>query len=166
MNATVRHVVSTAVLLGIAVLIVLVSRRSRSGPARPPDTNSLTLSVAAPTPQPIVERIPYSRPTPNEGGLPAEEIVGIGIVLFKDQKSQKLMVRGVITGSPADKAGLTEGLVLHTIDGMSTIGLQLKDCVERVRGPAGSVVQLGLLDPAGGETNMVELTREKIQLGD
>jgi len=52
--------------------------------------------------------------------------------------------------------------VVDKIDGTSTEGKLLKDCVDLLRGPVGTKVKLELIDIVNSKTNTVELTRERI----
>src|SRR5579859_3156642 len=56
-----------------------------------------------------------------------ESFAGIGVMLAVRQ--QALEIIHVVPDTPASKAGLSEGLVVDKIDGTSTEGKLLKDCV-------------------------------------
>ena len=89
-------------------------------------------------------------------------ITGIGVLL--GVKGDALQIMGVQHNTPAAKAGLHPGLVIQQIDGTNIAGKPLMECVAMTRGPVGSKVQLEIIDPAKGETNVVEFTRELIAL--
>lgn len=92
---------------------------------------------------------------------PQEVFIGIGVEL--DMKDQKVIVRQVVPNTPASKAGLSGGSIIQKIDGTPTDGKSLKDCADRMRGPAGSKVKLELVDTASNKTNTVEVTRGTIE---
>jgi len=69
----------------------------------------------------------------------------------------------VIPNSPASQAGLTAGLLVQKVDGVSLIGLRLEECVNLMRGPVGSTARLELVDTDHNETNTLELIRQRIQ---
>ena len=94
-----------------------------------------------------------------------EEIVGIGAVLKIDKDSGTPMIGGVMPNSPAAEAGLAGNFLIRKIDAIVTDGMKLQECVELIRGPAGSRVRLELFDLDANEPRTVELTRRKIQLG-
>jgi C-terminal processing protease CtpA/Prc len=47
------------------------------------------------------------------------------------------------------------------VDGVSTTGKSLAECLGLIRGKAGTKVRLELVNPKRNETNTVELTRQK-----
>ena len=87
-------------------------------------------------------------------------ITGVGIAL--GVRNNTVRIVKVLPNTPAARAGLTEGLVVQKIDGTVTENGNLKDCVEMIRGVAGTKVTLELIDTASGATNTVELTRERL----
>jgi len=94
-------------------------------------------------------------------GSPAQErVTGVGLALGVED--QAITIRKVLPRTPASKAGLVPGLVVRKIDGTTTEGKLLKECVDMLRGEVGTRVKLELVDPANSKTNTVELTRERI----
>jgi carboxyl-terminal processing protease len=67
-----------------------------------------------------------------------------------------------IDGSPAAEAGLRPGDILVTVDGEDVTTIPLNEIVQKVRGPAGSTVQLTILRPAEQETHEFTITRRTI----
>jgi C-terminal processing protease CtpA/Prc len=90
------------------------------------------------------------------------EIVGIGAQLRMDDDGA-LKITQALPNSPASRAGLTAGLVILKIDNESTEGLNLKTCVDRIRGPLNSKVRIEVYNPVADRTNTIELIRQKIQ---
>jgi carboxyl-terminal processing protease len=89
-----------------------------------------------------------------------DSISGVGLeVTIKDQK---LTIIGVIANTSASKMGLSSGLIIQMVDGVPTKDKSLEECIEMIRGTAGSKVKLELVDPTNDKTNTVELTREII----
>ena len=94
-------------------------------------------------------------------GSPAQErVTGVGLALGVEDHA--ITIRKVLPHTPASKAGLVPGLVVRKIDGTTTDGKLLKECVDMLRGEVGTKVKLELVDPANSKTNTVELTRERI----
>jgi CubicO group peptidase (beta-lactamase class C family) len=94
---------------------------------------------------------------------PATDTVGVGIALSFDAKTSGILITKVLPDSPASQAGLSAGLIIQTIDDVSTGGKGLTECVGLIRGVAGTKIRLELFDPKQNTTNAVELTRRKIQ---
>jgi len=94
--------------------------------------------------------------------IPQQSFVGIGVQMTV--KDGAFQIMGIVADSPAAKAGLHRGLVIQRVDGTDIVGKPLTECVDMMRGPVGSKVQLEVVDPAKGETNTVEITRAKFSL--
>ena len=67
--------------------------------------------------------------------------VGIGVQLDTTDNDEPRVVT-VFHDSPADKAGLRTGDVILEVDGVPAAGSSLDDVVERIRGEAGTAVEL------------------------
>ncbi len=87
--------------------------------------------------------------------------VGVGAVL--DQQNNSVFIVRVLSGSPAERAGVKAGDELISVDGVGVAGLTVDQVVTRVRGPEGSSVVLELRSPAG-VTREVTITRAKLDL--
>ena len=92
------------------------------------------------------------------------EIVGVGMVLRANPQTHELVIQQIVPDSPAAKAGITNGLILSKADGNSLQGRSLAECVNLIRGPVGTSVQLELITPDRSQTNSVQLTRVKLKL--
>jgi C-terminal processing protease CtpA/Prc len=90
-------------------------------------------------------------------------IVGIGVMVEMSQ-GRPLTIIGTVSNTPASQAGLTPGLVIQKIDGMSPEGMTLKHIIDMMRGVEGTKITLELFDPKDNSTNIVTLTREKIAI--
>jgi carboxyl-terminal processing protease len=94
----------------------------------------------------------------------ATEIVGVGIALRMDTQAHAAIIQEVVANTPASEAHITSGLMVSKVDGVSMEGKPLAECVNLIRGPAGTTVQLELVTPDKSQTNTVELTRRKLKL--
>jgi carboxyl-terminal processing protease len=87
-----------------------------------------------------------------------------GVGLTVSQVKQGLRVDGVFPRSPAQKAGIKPGELIVSVDGESIAGLSSQDSTERIKGPEGSEVTIGVQARGGGKVRDVEVTREQIDL--
>ena len=90
------------------------------------------------------------------------ELMGVGIQLSLDKKTNELVVVSPIEGTPASRAGVLSKDVIVSIDGDSTKGMSTEDAVKLIRGPEGSDVVLGLR--RGDQVLDVPLTRARIEI--
>ena len=83
---------------------------------------------------------------------------GIGATLNPRNREDNTIVEVVTVyrGSPAEEAGVRPGDIFVEIDGESVRDATTDEIVQRVRGPAGTQVRLGLRRP--GQTQPVRLT--------
>ena len=85
---------------------------------------------------------------------------GIGVEVGVEDGS--IVVISPIDGSPAARAGILAGDVIFSVDGMPVSGADLEDTVSRMRGAAGTTVQLGILREGHDESLSVELQRGRV----
>lgn len=85
---------------------------------------------------------------------------GIGATM--STKDGKLIIAGVLAGTPAQQAGLAQSDVVTTIDGVSTDGLTVDEAVNKIRGSVGSHVRLGVL--RSGSTKEFDIVRASINV--
>ncbi|HUR16649.1 MAG TPA: S41 family peptidase [Candidatus Limnocylindrales bacterium] len=88
-------------------------------------------------------------------------VVGIGVLL--GERNAQVVVVSVISGGPADDAGIRSGDRILTIDGASVEGLAPEEVAPRVRGEAGSTVVLNIERPATGEDLEFSIVREELR---
>lgn len=106
----------------------------------------------------ILQGMPLSR---ENVAFYVREIVGIGMVLDEDKDTGLLRIRSVYPRSPAGQAGLTAGLLVHSINGASVEGKTIKECLAMMGGAEGTKVKFKISDAEKSEARTVELTREK-----
>ena len=71
-------------------------------------------------------------------------VEGIGALVETDEETQEIRIASVLEGSPAEAAGIKDGDVFIEVDGEEVTGLTQMELVMKVRGPAGTSVQLTL----------------------
>jgi carboxyl-terminal processing protease len=89
-------------------------------------------------------------------------VVGIGVTV--GQNGDEILILSVIPGSPAQAAGLHAGDVFLTVGGESVTGLTIDQVVAKVRGEAGSRVEITLDRPSTGETIDVTIVRQELHV--
>jgi carboxyl-terminal processing protease len=117
----------------------------------------------------IVESLedPYSRYiTPKEASTFQErvsgEFEGVGMSVEKDDRG--LRVLNVFAGSPAADAGIHKQDLILSVNGRSIAGLTSDLATSRIKGPAGTKVELEVLTPGGGDSRTVRVERERIHV--
>jgi carboxyl-terminal processing protease len=95
-----------------------------------------------------------------------EEISGrfSGVGMTVTQVADGLEVQGVFKRSPAERAGIEVGDTIVSVDGHSIAGESSQASTERIKGPEGTKVMLGVRSGAHGKPRAVELTREQISV--
>lgn len=106
-------------------------------------------------PQPPAERPVLSQEATESYG-------GVGLVLWA--AGDQLTVIRPLEGSPAQAAGLQPGDVIKGVDGRDCSQLSPNQAVKRMRGEAGSWVQLEVYRPAGQERLKMVLQRATIHV--
>jgi carboxyl-terminal processing protease len=95
-----------------------------------------------------------------------EEIEGrfSGVGLTVTGVEDGLRVEQVFKRSPAEGAGIEPGETIVSVDGDSIAGLGSTAATERIKGPEGSTVTLGVRDPQRGKVRQVRVTRAQISV--
>ena len=87
--------------------------------------------------------------------------VGLGIELKTDDG--RLLIVNVISGSPAEQAGIRAGQYILAVDGQNTADLSADAAADRLQGPEGSVVELTVAAP-GAEPLRVRVRRQRVEV--
>lgn len=91
------------------------------------------------------------------------EFSGIGAELgLTDDK--KITVVSPLDDSPAKKAGIKSGDIIHAVNGESTIGWDIGRAVERIRGKKGTTVKLLVQHENEKSTKDVTIVRDTIKI--
>lgn len=70
---------------------------------------------------------------------------GLGIVISLKGEDKELTVISPIEGTPAYRAGIRAGDHISQIEGESTDGISIEEALEKLRGPKGSQITIGVL---------------------
>jgi carboxyl-terminal processing protease len=95
-----------------------------------------------------------------------EEISGrfSGVGMTVTQVEDGLGVQSVFKGSPAERAGIEAGDTIVSVDGHPIAGESSQASTERIKGPEGTEVTLGVRSGAHGKARAARLTREQISV--
>ena len=91
----------------------------------------------------------------NSSSSTKSEYIGIGLKLYIDQETAKLMISSVIPGSPAESAGLSAGDSIDKIDGFKTQGIGVAKAAELIKGKEGSKIRLSIVKTDGKKRDVV-----------
>ncbi len=87
---------------------------------------------------------------------------GIGLAVTGVKRG--LRVGRVFHGSPAQRAGIEVGDVIVSVDGNSIAGQSSEVSTAKIKGPEGTDVVVGVLDPHSGRARDLRLTRAQVRL--
>lgn len=104
--------------------------------------------------------------TPDQVKAAAEDLSGSfsGVGAFLGERGGGTIIISVISGSPADKAGLRSGDRIVAIDGRAADGLSVVEVVTRVRGAAGTTVRITVLHRDAASPVIITIVRAKIDV--
>ncbi len=89
-------------------------------------------------------------------------IVGVGALL--GERAGRPVIVSVISGGPAQRAGLRSGDALLFVDGIDVRQMTPQEIATRVRGGAGTTVVIEVERPATGERIEFSIIREEIRI--
>lgn len=85
---------------------------------------------------------------------------GVGMSVERDKRG--LRVLNVFDGSPAKKAGIQKGDFVTEVNGKSIAGLSSNAATAKIKGAAGTKVELQIVDPKKGTPRDLKLKRKRI----
>jgi hypothetical protein len=97
-----------------------------------------------------------------EGEEPTVELAGIGAVLTAQDDA--LLVQRALPGGGAEKAGLTAGDLIVSVDGAPVTQLGMEGAIQAIRGPVGTSVLLGVRKGGGPDPVSMVVERMKIKV--
>jgi carboxyl-terminal processing protease len=90
------------------------------------------------------------------------EFSGIGVTVTETGRG--LRVAQVFPGAPAREARIGSGDVIVGVDGKSLAGVSAGVAASRIKGPAGTTVELTVVDGQSGERRQVEVERANVRV--
>jgi carboxyl-terminal processing protease len=117
----------------------------------------------------IVESLedPYSHYfTPKEAQAFQESVSGKfeGVGMSVEKDSRGLRVLNVFDGSPAEDAGIRKQDLILSVDGRSIAGLSSELATGRIKGKAGTKVELEVFTPGADDSRTLRVERAKIEV--
>jgi carboxyl-terminal processing protease len=117
----------------------------------------------------IVESLgdPYSHYlTPKEARQFTEDVSGHfeGVGMNVEQDRRGLKVLRVFDGSPAEEARIRRGDFILGVNGRSIAGVNSEVATSRIKGPAGTTVELRVFTPGDDGDRTVKVKRERIEV--
>lgn len=86
--------------------------------------------------------------------------IGLSVIGVK----QGLRVAEVFKRSPADQAGIEPGDTIVSVEGEAIAGQNSAEATEKIKGPEGTQVKIGLRDAKTGKTRQLMITRAEVSL--
>lgn len=90
------------------------------------------------------------------------EYVGIGVYITKDIEKNQIVIYGTIKDSPAEEAGILAEDVLTAVNGEECDGDDYSTITEKIKGKAGTKVEIKILRGQEEKTFLIE--RRKIEI--
>ncbi len=90
------------------------------------------------------------------------EFSGIGVTVTEAKKG--LRVAQVFDGAPAKDANIGPDDLIVAVDGKSLAGVSADAAAARIKGPAGTSVELTVVDGASGKRRQVEVERANVKV--
>ena len=88
-------------------------------------------------------------------------VVGIGVLL--GERDDRVIIVSVISGGPADRAGIRTGDAVVAVDGQTVSSLAPEEVAPKVRGDPGSTVVLTVERPTSNEQLEFSMVREELR---
>lgn len=73
-----------------------------------------------------------------------------------------IVIKEVFPGSPAEKAGIKAGSTIHSVDGVTIVGMSLSDATELIKGEKGTAVTLSVTTGNAGVSSEIVAIRGKV----
>jgi carboxyl-terminal processing protease len=104
--------------------------------------------------------------SPDDAALLQEQLrgnfEGVGMTIEEDKGG--LRVLGVIDGTPAERVGIHPGDIVTRVDNKSIAGEPADVAASKIKGPAGTKVELTVVDPKTGKDRVVNPERASIDV--
>lgn len=92
------------------------------------------------------------------------EYYGIGAGLQQDPDTMKVTITKVYRGTPAEEAGLRDGDILISVEGIDATSMEVSALVQHIRGEEGTKVNMVIFRESTGETLNITAERRNVIL--
>lgn len=89
---------------------------------------------------------------------------GIGAGLSQDPDTMVVTITKVYRGTPSEEAGLKNGDIIKTVEGIDATSMEVSDLVKEIRGEEGTKVHMVIYRESTGETLEFEVERRNVEL--
>lgn len=93
----------------------------------------------------------------------SDEYTGVGLYISSDMSDNTVTVVSALSGSPAEKAGITTGDKIIAVDGEKVYGDELDSVAESMKGRSGTEVTLSIIKKSTEAPVDIKLTRALIK---
>ncbi len=89
---------------------------------------------------------------------------GIGAGLQQDPDTMEVTITKVYRGTPSEEAGLKNGDVIISVDGIDATSMEVSALVHKIRGEEGTTVHMIIYRESTGETLEFDVERRNVEL--
>lgn len=89
---------------------------------------------------------------------------GIGAGVSQDLDTMEVTITKVYRGTPSEEAGLKNGDMILSVEGIQATSVSVSDLVQHIRGEEGTKVHMVIYRPSTGETLEFEVERRHVEL--
>ena len=90
--------------------------------------------------------------------------VGIGAGVSQNLNTMEVTITKVYRGTPSEEAGLKNGDMILSVEGVQATSVEVSELVQHIRGTEGTTVHMVIFRPSTGETLEFDVERRKVVL--
>lgn len=90
--------------------------------------------------------------------------VGIGAGVSQNLNTMEVTITKVYRGTPSEDAGLKNGDMILSVEGIQATSVEVSELVQHIRGTEGTTVHMVIFRPSTGETLEFDVERRKVVL--
>ena len=89
---------------------------------------------------------------------------GIGAGVSQNLTTMEVTITKVYRGTPSEEAGLKNGDMILSVEGISATSVEVSELVQHIRGEEGTTVHIVIYRPSTGETLEFDVERRHVEL--